>query len=88
MLNSTAARLTTLIADQERLLKVVRDEKTELVRVDVTTPSSLQMAFPSWSQGGEWPPTLVRLWSDSTPIPPGRIENLSRKDTHKEFPHA
>ena len=34
-----AARLASLIADQECLLEVIRKEKTELVRVDRNSPA-------------------------------------------------
>jgi hypothetical protein len=33
---AATARLTALIADQERLLKVLRDKKTEFVRAEMS----------------------------------------------------
>ena len=35
-----ADQLDTLIVDQERLLEVIRDKKTELVRVDRSIPAT------------------------------------------------
>jgi hypothetical protein len=43
-LATSAARLAALIADQERLLEIIRHKQTELVGMDTsvpTTPSSL-----------------------------------------------
>jgi hypothetical protein len=40
-LTSATRRLAALIDDQERLLKVIRKDKAELMRVDLSTHSSL-----------------------------------------------
>jgi hypothetical protein len=40
-LGVATARLTALIADQERLLEVIHREKTELVRMDPVAPLCL-----------------------------------------------
>jgi hypothetical protein len=45
---AATARLTALIADQERLLKVIRNKKTELVRVDMS-PATKPLSLPSFT---------------------------------------